>query len=279
MLPENEGITWIASYPKSGNTWVRCLLQAYRTNGFLDLNDLHMVYGDSASAYTCAVSPIPLKELGYRGHWLVRPAALLMACMSKPIPRLFKTHYANLAPEGLPAFIPPELTARAIYILRDPRSVALSFSRHFGHSLPKTIEYMADKEFWIGKDWDQQTAQFISSWSNHVASWTNSDTKFPVHIVKYEELFEAPRKVLRDLLEFLGLEPEVDRIRRAVEATEVSKLQAVEQAQGFKEFRLKAERGTFFNGGGTRWQEELGEHWARQIEGDHGEVMKLVEYL
>lgn len=279
MLPESEGITWIASYPKSGNTWVRCLLQAYRTNGFLDLNDLYTVAGDSAAAYTSAVSPIPLKELGQRGHWLVRPAALMMACMGKPVPRMFKTHFPNIALEGLPAFIPPELTARAIYILRDPRSVALSFSKFFSYSIPKTVECMANLKFWIGTEWDIQTAQFLSSWSNHVASWTGSQTKFPVHIIKYEELYEAPRKVLRDLLEFLGIEPEVDRIRRAVEAAELSRLQTVEQEQGFKEYTLKSERGTFFNEGGTRWQEELGARWARQIEEDHGEVMKLVEYL
>ena len=152
MLPDSERITWLASYPKSGNTWIRCLIQAYRSNGYLDINDLNTVAGDSAACHTHAVSATAIEDLGLRGQWLLRPAALVNAVMAKATPRIFKTHYANLTVSGLPAFIPPELTQRAIYVLRDPRSVALSMSQYYNLSMPKIVEQMDNIDFMIGFD-------------------------------------------------------------------------------------------------------------------------------
>ena len=277
MLDDRERITWLASYPKSGNTWVRCLLQAYRTNGHLDINDLHTGVGDSSVCYTRAVCPIPIKDLGTRGQWLLRPAALLNALMSKPLPRFFKTHYANLVIKGLPAFIPPELTQRAIYVVRDPRSVALSMSKFYCISMNKTVEQLAYKEFWIGQD-DEQIPQLLSSWSNHVASWT-AELGFPVHVVRYEDLLADPLAELKDIVEFLGMEYDEAKGKRAVNAARLSKMRKAEKDTGFGEYKYTAERGQFFSEGGTRWQAELGPKYIAQIEKDHGKVMKLLGYL
>ena len=273
---DKERITWVASYPKSGNTWVRSLLQAYRCGGYLNLNDLHTAHGDSSACYTQAVSPIPVDSLKLNGQLMLRPAALLTALMAKPVPRMFKTHFANLKEPGVPAFIPFEFTERAIYIVRDPRDIALSFSKYFGLSMDKTVEQMAHKEHWIGGG--PQSAQVISSWSNHVASW-GGEKAFPVHYVKYEELMENPVKELTEIIEFLKWDMDDELIAKAVSACELSKMKKHETEKGFAENTRADERGTFFNAGGTRWQHELGQKWIDQIEQDHGDVMRAFGYL
>ncbi len=282
MLADDERVTWLASYPKSGNTWVRCLLQAYRCNGYLDINDMHTGVGDASACYTRAVSPLPLKDLGQRGQWLLRPAALLNGMMSIAKPRIFKSHTANINVPGLPAFIPFELTHRAIYVIRDPRSVALSVSAFFQLSMPKTVEQMNSNEFWIGdsptQDGMVQIPQLVTSWSNHVRSWCG-EQRYPVHVVKYEDLLEDPLKELQEVVEFMGLEFDEARGKRAVNAAKLSKLRKAENEVGFSEYRLKPERGSFFNAGGTRWQQELGPKFIAQIEKEHRTVMKQLEYL
>ena len=282
MLQDNERITWLASYPKSGNTWIRCLVQAYRCNGYLDINDLNTVAGDSAACHTRAVSAADLNDLGVRGQWMLRPAALINAVAAKAMPRIFKTHYANVTIAGLPAFIPPELTNRAIYVLRDPRSVALSMSQYYNISMPKTVEQMNNDEFLIGFDPNIlkliQIPQKICSWSMHVRSWI-SQTVYPVHVVKYEDLIEDPATQLKEIVEFLGLEYDEARAKRSITATKLSKLRKTENSVGFHEYSMASERGNFFHKGGTRWEQELGPKYIAQIEKDHGEVMKQLGYL
>jgi hypothetical protein len=280
MFSREENITWIASYPKSGNTWVRCLLQAYRTNGFLDINDMHTGVGDSASMFTQAVSPVPLDQIGTRGLWLLRPAALVQAVMAKPVPRFFKTHYANLWTDGLPPFIPPELTKRAIYVVRDPRSVVLSMAKFYSLAHEVAVERMRTPDFCIGmSDLSQQVPTFVSSWTNHVSSWVGDKTKFPVHLVRYEDLQADACEELRKILEFCEMEVDEERLVRAVEASELDELRRKEETSGFAEYATSQFKQKFFGNGGSRWKDELGDKWIKQIEEDHGKLMHLLDYL
>lgn len=270
-----DGITWLASYPKSGNTWLRCLLEAYRCNGRLDINDLGTGTGDSSLCYWRAVCPIPVADLGNAGQWLLRPAALLNALMVNPSRRLFKTHCANLRPPGVPAFIPRELTKRAVYLIRDPRAVLSSFARHYGLSIDVAAEKMSQQDFYIG-DLKTQAPQPLSTWSNHVRSWVG-ETAFPVHVVKYEELIEDTAAQFREIVEFLELGYDEPRAERAVRAASLSALKAQEAERGFCEWKIE-HRGRFFNGGGD-WRQDLGPRWIKRIERDHGEVMRQMDYL
>lgn len=273
----SERITWLASFPKSGNTWLRALLQAYRCGGYLNINDMFTAIGDSAACYTRAVSPIPLNDLGMAGQLQLRPAALLNALMSKPVPRIFKTHFANIRPAGVPAFIPSEFTERAVYIIRDPRDVVTSFGKFYGVGIERACEAMADNDHWIG-DNGTQTVQIISSWSNHVASW-GGEQRFPVHFIKYEDMLENPARELTEVLEFMGWPVDEEMVAKAVEVCELSLLREQEQETGFAENPREKERGAFFNAGGSRWQDELAPKWIRRIERDHGDIMAKFGYL
>ncbi len=275
MEGEGEGAVWIASYPKSGNTWLRCLLEAYRRNGKLDINDMRITSSDGGATIVQGVSPVPLAGLGFRGDMMLRPAALLNLFARLSAPIWIKTHFANIQPDGLPHCIPPDFTKRAVYIVRDPRAVFLSFSRFFGMSLKASAEAMANDEFRIGGT-ERHSLQLISSWSNHVASWFG-EKAFPKHVVKYEDLLEDAAKELTEVLTFLEEDVDEAVVKRAVTAASISRLKKTEEKDGFHE-NLIAERGGFFNGD-TSWKEELGPKWIARIEEDHGEIMKLLGYL
>ena len=274
-MTDRDGAVWIASYPKSGNTWIRCLLEAYRRGGTLDINDMRITSADGGATIMQGVSPIPIGDLGLRGELLLRPCAMLnlLARLSKPI--WIKTHFANIQPDGLPRCIQPDFTERAVYVLRDPRSVFLSYSKYFNYTLDKAIESMANVDFTIGGT-DTHALTLISSWSNHVRSWTG-EQEFPVHVVKYEDLEKDAGKELTEILTFLGTEVDEDLIKKAVAASDINNVKRDEEENGFRENR-KSERGTFFNGN-RKYEDELGPKYIRKIEEDHGEVMKLLGYL
>jgi len=279
MAGSSELISWLASFPKSGNTFVRTLVSAYMHNGYLDLNRIDCTRGDSAKSYLLQAVPLPHNEMGNRGTWLMRPAQLVHSMIGRMDPKLMKTHFANLKPEGLPAFIPPELTKRAIYIVRDPRSVVLSFSKYYSKSIPRTLEMMAHHDLTIGGGSEsEQTPTMVSSWSNHVRSWIGNSGDYPFLLVRYEDLVDDTAGSLKEIIEFLELEYDEDRANRAIEATQLSRLSREEKENGFKE-NLKPENGQFFGEGGTRWQDELGARYVKEIERDHGEVMEQIGYL
>ena len=278
MEGENVGMAvWLASYPKSGNTWLRLLLEAYHRNGLLDINDLRTVgTGDGNAAFIRGVCPAPFDALSLGAQLLLRPAALmnLLWCMRGP--KQLKTHFANIRPDGdAPHCIPKMLTSKAVYIVRDPRSVVMSASRHFKFPIDAMVATMNHDEFTIG-DGKLNCNTLVSTWSNHVRSWVG-EKAFPVHVLKYEDMMVDAAKELTAVLEFLEEEVDHDRVKRAVEATELSRLRKAEEIDGFTEKSTKA--GAFFTEGGSRWQDELGPKWIKQLEEDHGDVMRSMGYL
>jgi hypothetical protein len=275
---QDGGFIWLASYPKSGNTWMRCLLEAYRTNGHLDINDMRVSIGDSARCIYQAVSPISVHKLSETEAFLLRPAALLCAMSMAKKPRIVKTHFANGQADGAPPFIPKPFTYKAVYIVRDPRSVALSMSRHFGMSQERCVEALAHPSFMLGTmdEGDDQTPIFVGSWSQHAESWCN-EKGFPVLLLKYEDLLERPEEMLKGVVEFLYGDYDEVRGRKAIKAASLKSLQKAEAESGFQERSGKTDR--FFTAGGQRWEQELGPKYIAQIEKQNARVMKRWGYL
>jgi hypothetical protein len=145
--------------------------------------------------------------------------------------------------------------------------------RYFNFPLEKSVETMANKDFRIGDNKNFATV-LVSSWSNNVASWT-SETEFPVHVVRYEDMEADAGKELSEVLEFLGQDVDPDRVRSAVAATQIAHLREKESADGFRE----NSGGSEFFGKGTCWRDELGSKWIKRIESDHATVMKSMEYV
>lgn len=274
MKMSKEKFTWIASYPKSGNTWLRMMINSYKQNGHLDINESLATTGDNMESYTHIVSPLPFDHLGLRGKLLIRPAALLaqmVSCTMRPI--FIKTHHVNGAVEGLPPLIPYDLTERAIYIVRDPRDIVTSLSKHIEKSVEETIDNMNNPGYGLSST--GTIPHLLNTWSEHVNSWTGVKYRYPVLLVKYEDMMENPSKELIRVLEFCGIDPDLDVVNKSVESCEINKLRKQEQDKGFLE---KKKQEIFFYKGGSRWREELDRKIIRKIEKDHGLMMTKLGY-
>jgi len=195
-------ITWIASYPKSGNTWVRFLLH----------NALHEPSDDLALVERRIPYVLRVRE-AYRPE--------------TGRDDLLKTHLTMRDEHPFRA-----LTARAIYIIRNPRDVLLSNLnyrrlRRGGGESDARVAAMSDAAYarafieaggdpvWAGNE--------VGAWAGNAASWTRGPG-FPVLLVRYEDIGADPRGELARMLEFLGRGAEAGAIARAVEASSFARL-------------------------------------------------------
>jgi len=120
-----------------------------------------------------------------------------------------------------------------------------------------------------------QFPQLLLSWSGHVNSWLNQKN-IDVHLVRYEDMQQAPVKTFSGILKAVDLKVKKSDIKSAIELTKFSKLQQIEQKEGFNELAKSA---TFFRSGKINgWKKELSKEQALLIISHHGEAMELLNY-
>lgn len=272
-------LVWIASYPKSGNTWVRAFLHNYirQPAAPYDINRLTDLCASDASAER-------YRRYDERpaSHYTVADVQRQRGKVHRDLTALdstlvfVKTHNARLVIEGAP-LISPAVSAGAIYIVRDPRDVAVSYSRHLGRSIDETIGVMADPRATTGGT-DSKVFEHLGSWSLHVQSWTGRPDP-RVHVLKYEALIARPEDAFGALVRFLGQEPPADRLHSAIRFSDIAELRGQEQANGFIE-RVPEATGTFFGAGQPgHWRSVLTPMQRERIEHDHGAMMRRFGYL
>lgn len=264
---------WLASYPKSGNTWVRMFLAAYASGGSLNINALPAAVslGDGTSDVYQAVCPYALDTMDPKAQTLIRGAVLaFLSTMGKP-PILLKTHVPNRALYSFP-LIPDYWTHSAIYVHRDPRDLVSSYAAHMGITVEEAITAMSsDDTLNVGGN----IYTPLGSWNEHVKSWLDKPG-FPVLGLKYESLVADPETEFRDLLKFYGLEVDEVVLRRAIKATSLKKLKAQEKKNGFFEATKNSQ---FFRKGEVGgWENELSDDQVRRIETATGEMMERLGY-
>lgn len=267
-------IWWIASFPKSGNTLVRLFLNAYVTRFPLNIN-AHYQYAciDQQPQWYQHVSAKPLDDCHPAEIIYLRPAMLMHYCqVIEPRDACFKTHNAAVEVDGIP-LIPPRLTKEAVYLVRDPRDVAISYARHSGISIDETIDKMASNEH-VGKR-ARNIQDIILSWSSHVDSWMRVSA-FPVHVFRFEDIVDDREAAFRRILPALGFRQiDEDSFRFAMEQTEFSSLQSQEHERGFRE----AKHGQFFGSGRSgNWQKLLTDEQVERIENNHRHTMEQLGY-
>ena len=266
-------VWWLASYPKSGNTWLRAFLSAYQT-GSVDINAITHVVGDLNDYFHQVVSPTPISKLSLGEFLCIHPAAVLhLALLQRSDPVLVKTHNANTLVDRVP-LLPLQITAGAIYLVRDPRDICISWAEHLGCSIDEAIDRMADDKFCITTD--ANLTHILSSWSKHVNSYTG-EQDFRVGLVRYEDLLTDPIAKFGGILRYMGIPVDADRLADAVVAAGFGSLQAQEQAHGFGE--KKHQNGLFFaRGTAGHWREILTEEQIARIEARHYEAMQKHGY-
>lgn len=275
-------IVWLASYPKSGNTWVRIFLNNYLQNSDTpaDINNLE----DSMHAGTRELfdrltgvesSDLTAVEIDRVRPWMYRRWA-----EESPETLFVKVHDAYRCTDTGEPIFPQEATKTAVYIIRNPLDIVASMANHLSVSLDKSIAYMADEQYALarsGSKLHRQLPQFMGSWHSHVQSWTHQ-TELPVHLVQYEALRQAPLATFEQLVRAVGLPVEPERLARAVAFSSFNQVKQQETAVGFKE-RLPDTPAFFRHGQAGRWQTELSPAQIETICYHHQQTMQTFGYL
>jgi len=282
MSEATRNIVWLASYPKSGNTWFRIFL----SNLFSDspqavhINDLTETTISSNRSVIDSYLGIHSSELTAEEIDKLRPQVFRRFSDEKEGTTYIKTHEAwTLNSKGHPIF-PEEITKGVIYIIRNPLDIAISFSYHNNETIDNTISILNDDCSKLCEEKDKlyiQTQQLLRSWSNHVSSWIY-DSKLPVHIIRYEDLLDDPFSSFKSAVNYLNLQYEDEEIRNAIMNSSFDTLKTMETKDGFKERGMHSE--AFFRKGKSNdWESGLSLTQTREVVLHHKKIMKQFAYL
>ena len=224
LLPSGHqsGIVWIASYPKSGNTWARAFLHNLvrvqkgeddeqdinemarfstweldkkRYAGFLGYEPDNSTHRDEIAATRHAVH----QQIADLVHGIV----------------FIKTHNSLVVDRGH-STINFAVTAGAIYVVRNPLDIAISYAHHSGSSIDDAIERMSLS----GAETDGSDIavyEVHGSWSQHVLSWTRKP-HHALHVVRYEDMLADPQTAFAAMAQHLHLASSRRNLARAIDA-------------------------------------------------------------
>ncbi len=272
-------IVWLASYPKSGNTWTRIFLANYLTNADkpVSINEVHRFgMGDSiAKTYNMVAAPHTPDLNDYLVTLRLRDKVLRGIIGNGADVNLVKTHNVRSKAYGT-VLIPPEYTRSSVYIVRNPLDMVLSYARHYGIEPAEAVEAIGRGDNANATD-GAAVWQFLGSWSEHVESWTNN-SPYPSLVLRYEDMLDKPEQAFGALVRHLGAPLQEERLEKAIRFASFDEVSSQEKATGFKENPGKSE--TFFTSGKAgKWKEALGEDLIDKIKTDHKATMKRFGYL
>jgi Sulfotransferase domain len=273
-------IVWLASYPKSGNTWVRAFVHHLFRNPNEPLN-INEIGGGQIS--TSEAQMRWYRDLDERPpeSWTpgdidrMRPDAQRLIAASFPGTVFCKTHCALKKSRGYPT-VNLDVTAGAIYIVRNPLDIAVSYANFQGLDLDMSIKLMSTPDFELPNGPDNVSQPF-GSWSENVASWTARPND-RLLVMRYEDMIGAPRDTFGRLVAFLGLEADAQRIDRAVESVSFAKMRDQEDRHGFNE-RSPAQERFFRAGTSGQWRAVFNDEQIAAMVAAHGEQMARFGYL
>jgi aryl sulfotransferase len=273
------GIWWLASYPKSGNTWLRVALASLLSGRPADINAMPFVsvIANSRARFDTALG-IESADLTVEQETNLRPRAYEIWAADAAQPLYCKTHDAyRPTPAGEPLF-PTAVTLGAVGVVRDPRAVAVSLANHRATPIDDAILRMDDPEAGYtlrGSQLSPQLFQRSGRWRDHIDSWLGAP--FPVHLVRYEDMHGDPHATFAAIAAFLGLPSDRERIAAAVEASSFARLQAQERATGFVEKPIQA--AAFFREGRVDgWRQVLTAEQNARIVDANEPVMRRLGY-
>ena len=281
-------IVWIASYPKSGNTWVRSLLATYlySEKDFNVFENIKKIITFPNKKHFEGIFEIDkfnkdeLKDKKKRDerkfeickHWI---AAQEKINLNDSV-NFLKTH--NIAGSvNEHDFTNADNTSGLIYVVRDPRSVAISKAHFNDISLEESINNLLDDKAFATNPGN--LLEFRSSWKVNYLSWKKSP--YPKIIIKYEDLYSDPFNSFKKILNFVNNFNKIDvndlKIKKTIELCKFDNLSKLEETKGFEE-NTKSEK--FFRKGLVdEWKTVLNEEQIEKIEKKFFEEMNELKYL
>jgi len=279
-------IVWIASFPKSGNTWLRMFLKSY----FLKENETFSL--DNSKNDSFKVNNFPNEKMlddfkidytkfeNIAKNWGSLQSYINLNSQTNYL----KTHSA-MCTIGPYKFTNAEHTKGGIYLIRDPRDVLVSYSHHLGLDYEKTYELISGKYHFEYpnskiKDGIQYKRALIGNWSDHYNSWKSY--KFTkILIIKYEDMINDKYNTFLKILEYLkkidSFKIDENKIKNSLKQTEFSELKNLEKKFGF----IEKQKGDFFFRVGkmNEWKKHLPKEIANKIEKNFEKEMKELGYL
>jgi hypothetical protein len=277
----HKNLIWLASYPKSGNTWVRIFLQH-----ILGTGDPWSGIPDLCEIPIASNRRLIDQHLGMNSSDLTadeitdcRPAVYRALASGISGPQVLKVHDAFAMTSGGDPVFPPEVTRAAIYVVRNPLDVVISYAFHSGKSFQSIIDQLNDPMFTLsgmGDELKAQVPQYLGTWSEHVVSWTRQ-TYFPVIQVKYEDLLAGARQVFRTTLAQLAITFTDMQLEEALRASDFDHLKRMEELHGFREKPMQA--ASFFREGRQgSFKKYLSDRQIEKVVSVHGKIMATLGY-
>ena len=279
-------IIWLASYPKSGNTWVRSIISS-------------LLYSDDGNfnfELMLKVSQFPEKKYfkdfvndfsnfnEIKESWISAQDKINLDNQIK----ILKTHQGKYT-VGNNSFTNNQNTLATIYIVRDPRTLISSLSNHYTLPIDSVCDFLTTPQI-IGntKKWeDKETGMqcLLGKWNDHYRSWTRN--KNDLLLIKYEDLIQNPenelQKIINFLKKYLNIKTNDNKNKKILETTTFKNLKEMEQKGLFKENVLNKEDNSkvnFFHlGPANNWKDNLNEDVKNKIEINFYNEMKELNYL
>lgn len=271
-------IVWLASYPKSGNTWIRAFLANLVANGAnpVPLDELSNYAEDEANPdLFSALAGRPSSNLDISEIAALRPEVHAAIAERTAGTRFVKTHNMAGSFNGYPLHN-MQVTAGAIYVVRNPLDVAVSMTHHFGIDMDAAIERLGNESVATAND-ALFVSQILGSWSLHVQGW--ADIKHDrVLVVRYEDMIEKPAKTFAKIAKLVGAGQDRARVERAIKHADFLSLAAMEKQHGFVE---ASDTGTRFfrKGRHNQWRTLLTRDQVQQVVARHREQMRRFGYV
>ena len=279
-------IIWLASYPKSGNTWVRSIVSSllYTDDGIFNFELLKNIkqFPEKKFMKDFVNNFNDFNEI--KKNWILAQDKINLTGNTN----LFKTHQGKYTVGG-DDFTNSENTSAVIYIVRDPRNLVQSISNHFTMTTERAYNFLISPEIiGNGKSWDERKDglyNLLGKWNDHYRSWTRN--KENLLLIKYEDLINNTEleleRLTKFLKRFLSFKTDKNKNQNIIKSTTFENLKQLEKKGLFKEDVLKKGTKTTVNffhlGPENKWQKSLDKKMALKIEENFKSEMKELGYI
>ena len=277
-------IIWIASYPKSGNTWLRSIITSllYTTDGIFDFKLIKKIKQfptrNQFQEFTRNFNDI--NEISK--FWLLAQDKINLTEEIK----FFKTHNLNCA-VNKNSFTNKSHTLGTIYVVRDPRNLVNSIKNHYNKGNDEEAKnFLISKKILsrVPKDNEADIATLLGSWSDHYNFWTKKNSN--LLLIKYEDLILDTKKELERIIiylkKFMTVEINPEKIKNILNTTSFDHLKDLENKGLFNEnvYDSKKNKIRFFNKGPSNdWTKVLDKKIQDDLEKIFYKEMKELGYI